>query len=114
MFWQLAYFVFLSTTLVVPFAAGRVLLCRIRSGATSLRRSIGLYALAVIAPPVLYLGVFFAAVGIEELTGTALIPEEIARSLLLGVAFGLLVWLLALLIFAMAAFRAARPPASRS
>ena len=109
-FWQIAYLGVVLAILFVPFAAGRLLLRRLRSGAIGRLRSIGLYALVVLAPAALYLGVFFAVVGIEELTGSALIPEEIGRSLLLVVGFGLLVWLLALVIYAIVAYRAARLP----
>lgn len=108
LFWQIVYWGVLLAILVVPFAAGRVLLRRLRSGAVGRLWSIGLYALATLAPPALYLSVFFALVGIEELTGSALIPEEIGRSLLLVVSFGLLVWLLALVIYVIGAYRATR------
>lgn len=110
--WQVVYAGFLLAILIVPFMAGRVLLRRIRSAASTRLRSIGLYALVVLTPPALYLGAFFVFVGIEELTGSALIPEEIGRSLLLVVGFGLLVWLLALVIFMIAACRTARSTGS--
>lgn len=91
--------------LIVPVAAGRTLLRRTRAGVISRLKGIGLYALTVLSPTLLYLGVFFAMVGIEELTGKAVIPEEIGRSLLVVVGFGLLVWLSALVIYIIAAFR---------
>jgi len=103
LFWQALYVGFLLAILIVPVAAGRALLRRTRAGVISRLKGVGLYALAVLSPPFLYLGMFFAMVGIEELTGAAIIPEEIARSLLLVVGFGLLVWILALVIYAIAA-----------
>jgi hypothetical protein len=107
-FWQFFYVGFLLAILIVPVAAGRVLLRRTRAGAISGLKGFWLFALAVLSPSLLYLGVFFALVGIEELTGGALIPEEIGRSLLFVVGFGLLVWLLSMLIYAIVAFRAVR------
>jgi hypothetical protein len=89
--WQLFYVGFLLAILIVPVAAGRVLLRRTRTGAIGRLQGVGLYALAVLSPPLLYLGVFFAMVGIEELTGATIIAEEIGRALLLVVGFGLLV-----------------------
>ncbi len=107
-FWQMFYVGFLLTILIVPVVAGRALLRRTRAGAISRLKGVGLYALRVLSPTLLYLGVFFAMVGIEELTGSAIIPEEIGRSLLIVVGFGLLVWLLALVIYVIAALRAVR------
>jgi hypothetical protein len=107
-FWQLFYVVFLLAILIVPVVAGRVLLRRTRNGTISGLMGFLLFALVVLSPSLLYLGVFFAMVGIEELTGAAIIPEEVGRSLLLVLGFGLLVWLLASVIYAIVAFRAAR------
>ena len=104
-FWQVFYVGFLLAILIVPVVAGRVLLRRSRAGAIGRLKGVGFYALAVLSPILLYLGVFFAMVGIEELTGKAIIPEEIGRSLLIVVGFGLLVWLSALVIYIIAAFR---------
>ena len=98
----------LVAILGVPVAAWHFLLPRIRGGTISSLRGFGLYALASLSPTILYLGFFFALVGIEELTGAALIPEEMGRSLLLLLAFGLFVWLWAVLFFAIAATRARR------
>ena len=96
----------LVAILVVPVVAWHVLLPRMRAGTISPLRGFGLYALASLSPTMLYLGFFFALVGIEELTGAALIPEGVGRSLLLVLAFGLFGWLCAALSFAIAASRA--------
>jgi hypothetical protein len=101
--------VWLAATLAVPVVAWRALLPRMRAGTISSLRGFALYALAALSPTMLYLGFFFAMVGLEELTGAALISEGTGRILLFVLAFGLFVWLCAVLSFAIAARRANRP-----
>ena len=79
---------------------------RVRAGRMGKLKAIALYGIAALAPTALYVAFFFALVGIEELTGAALIPEGMGRSFLFVVGFGLLVWLLVLIPFAVMIARA--------
>lgn len=94
--------------IAVAVLAWRHLLRRIRSRAISRRKGFGLFALAVLTPALLCLGLMLALIGIEELTGLALIQEEIARSLLPVMAFGVLVWMAASVLFLLAVIRKGR------
>ena len=62
----------------------------------ALLRYVGL----VVAPIVGYACIFALAVGIDELTPYSIVSEEIARSFVLAVVLGALVWLLGTAIFA--------------
>lgn len=105
-FWQIVYFAFLAAVLGVPIMMCRAALRRVRTGRMGRLKAFVLCGLAAISPTALYVGIFFALVGIEELTRAALIPEEIGRSFLIVVGFGLLVWLLVLIPFAVLIARA--------
>ncbi|MBT5032480.1 MAG: hypothetical protein HOM55_09330 [Proteobacteria bacterium] len=62
----------------------------VKSGKTSKKKAIGLYAGYTITLIILYGSVFMALVGIEELTHTAIIGEGYARTLatvIVGVTF---------------------------
>ncbi len=89
--------------LLVPLAVFARQLRNVRRGRRS--RLGGTLAFAVFAslPVVLYVGVFMALVGIEELTGTALIDEGYARSLLIVAVGGLGAVALGTLLFAVVA-----------
>jgi hypothetical protein len=97
--WSSAYILFLIATVSAPIVAIRAGLRRIRSGRIGRLKGFLLYGLAALSPTVVYVALFFALVGIEELTGAALIAEEVGRSFLIVIGFGLLVWLLALIPF---------------
>ena len=105
-FWQIVYLGALAAVVGVPIAVLLKALRRVRSGRISKLKAIALYGLAALAPTALYVAFFFSLVGLEELTGAALIPEEMGRSFLFVVGFGLLVWLLALIPFAVLIARA--------
>ena len=107
--WQLAYFAFVVAVIGVPIVAIRALLRKMRSGRISKLMGFVIYGVVALSPTALYALLFFSLVGIEEMTGAALIPEGIARTFLIVVGFGLLVWLLALLSFAVVAARANIP-----
>jgi len=104
--WQFAYLGFLAAFLAVPVAAFLKAQRGVRLGRMSKLKAVLLYALGSLAPTVLYVALFFSLVGIEELTGAALIPEEIGRSFLIVVGLGLAVWLLALVPCAVLIVRA--------
>jgi hypothetical protein len=105
-FWQVVYFAALAAIVGVPIAVLFMALRRVRAARTGKWKAIALYGLAALAPSALYVAFFFALVGIEELTGAALIPEGMGRSFLFVVGFGLLVWLLVLIPFAVLIARA--------
>ena len=98
--WQVVYLGSIAAIVAVPIAVLFMALRRVRTGRIGKLKAIALYGLAALSPTVLYVAFFFALVGIEELTGAALIAEEIGRSFLIVVGFGLLVWLLVLIPFA--------------
>ena len=68
-------------------------------GKHSKRKSIFLHAVYTSAPVLLYVGVFAALVGIEELTELAIIGEGFARSLALVVVGGVGVTIMSTLVF---------------
>jgi len=70
---------------------------RILTKPAALLRYIGI----VVAPIVGYAGVFGLALGIEALTPYSVVSEEAARSFVLAVVLGALVWLLGTSIFAL-------------
>lgn len=98
---------------LVPMAAGTVLLRRTRAGSIGRGRGIGLYAAIAISPTVLFAAGLLTTVGIETWTDRALIREEMARSALLVVGFGLAVWLVSLIVYVIAVFRGVHPSPRR-
>ena len=74
---------------------------KVKAGKSTKGKAIGIYAAYTIAPVILYGAVFFALVGVEELTNTAIIGEGYARSLLFVIAGGVAVVLLATLVFSL-------------
>jgi hypothetical protein len=105
---QFFYPAVLLASLFVPVVAGRALLRRVRAGAVGPAKSVGIYALAVLSPSLLYVAIVFALIGAEEVTGLALVPEEMARALLLVVGFGLAVWLLSMATYLVSIARQTR------
>ena len=73
----------------------------VKASKTSKARAIGLYAIYAAAPIILYGAVFMALVGIEELSGKALVGEGYARSLLLVIGGGLVVTAATTLLFSL-------------
>lgn len=71
-----------------------------RAGLLSKGAAIGRFAFVALLPTIAYLGLFFAMVGLEEVSGAALIPEEMGRGLFLWLGFGLAAWLAGLTTFA--------------
>jgi hypothetical protein len=105
-FWQFVYFGVLLAVLALPAFVFIVQLGRVRAGFCGKWKAFLLSGLAALAPTALYVGFFFALVGLEEVTGAALIAEGIGRSFLIVVGFGLLVWLLVFIPFAVLIARA--------
>ena len=105
-FWQIVYLGALAAVVGVPIGILFMALRRVRAGRIGNLKAIALYGLAALSPTVLYVVFFFSLVGLEELTGAALIPEGMGRSFLFVVGFGLLVWLLVLIPFAVMIARA--------
>lgn len=108
MYWQIVYLGAVAAIVGVPVAILLTALGRVRAGRTGKLKAFVLGGLAALSPTALYVAFFFALVGIEELTGAALIAEGMGRSFLIVVGFGLLVWLLVLIPFA-ALIARARP-----
>ena len=104
--WQILYLGFVAGILAVPILVCRAALGRVRAGRTGKLKAFVFYGLAALSPTALYVAFFFALVGIEELTGSALVSEGMGRSFLIVVGFGLLVWLLVLIPFTVLIARA--------
>ncbi|MBI4166931.1 MAG: hypothetical protein HY508_14485 [Acidobacteria bacterium] len=104
--WQVSHFGFVAAIVVVPIAVFLSGLRRVRAGRAGKLKAFVTCWLAALSPTALYVAFFFALVGIEELSGAALIAEEIGRSFLIVVGFGLGVWLLVLISFAVLMARA--------
>jgi len=106
MFWQIVYLGALAAVVGVPVVILLKALRKVRAGRSGRLKAFVLYGLAALSPTVLYVAFFFALVGIEELTGAALIAEGMGRSFLIVVGFGLMVWFLVLIPFAVVIARA--------
>ena len=76
----------------------------LKTGKNTKIKAIGLYAAYTIMPIILYGAVFITLVGIEELTNTAIISEEYARSLLFVIIGGIAVTIVTTLIFSIVVF----------
>lgn len=72
---------------------------RVKNRALTKGRAFGYYAGLVISPVAIYAIFFLGLVGVEEVTETAIITEGMARSGLILTGFGLVVWLVSLIIF---------------
>ena len=70
-------------TLLAPFASFVWQFHRVRRGLISRLKAIVLYAAYSTVPVLMYFGIFFALVGIEELLNTSLVGEGYARSLMI-------------------------------
>ena len=76
----------------------------LKTGKNTKIKAIGLYAAYTIMPIILYGAVFITLAGIEELTNTAIISEEYARSLLFVIAGGIAVTIVTTLILSIVVF----------
>ena len=76
----------------------------LKTGKNTKIKAIGLYVTYMIVPIILYGVVFITLVGIEELTNTAIINEEYARSLLFLIVGGIAVTIVTTLVFSIVVF----------
>lgn len=104
----------LLAIVALPWVSFAALLRRVRRGALKRGRAIAAQAGAGICPTLGFTLFFFGLVGIEEVTGAALVPEGLGRSFLILVALGLLVWLVSTFAFVTAVFLAGRRGAPES
>lgn len=86
--------------LIVPIYTFVVLLRRVKHKVLSRARAFAYYLGWVSSPIALFILLFLGAVGVEEVTGIALVTEGLGRGLLILLALGLAVWLLASMVFA--------------
>lgn len=100
--------VFALLILATPVCGFAVFRCRVRRDGLSRSRAFLYFSLTAFAPLALYVLLLLVLVGVEELTGTALVTEGLARGTVPLVAAGLLVWLVAELVFALALFMGGR------
>ncbi len=89
--------------LCVPVLAFAWQYRKVRRGTRSRLKATLLYAIFSAVPVLLYVGVFLVLVGVEELTGSALIGEAYARSLVIVAIGGLGVVAIGSLLFAVVA-----------
>jgi len=83
---------------------------RLKRGVLKKSRAFRRYALLVITPLILYVLLFFALVGFEELTAIGVITEGLARSFPISVGLGLATWLASLIVFGVALVFIRIPP----
>jgi hypothetical protein len=75
---------------------------RVKQKVLTKTRAFLYYTGLVISPVAIYTIFFLGLVGLEEVSKTAIITEELARSFLILIGLGLVVWLVSLIIFGMA------------
>lgn len=96
--------------LLVPLAVCAHQYLRVRGGRRTRRAAILRCAVFSVLPVVLYVGLFLALVGVEELTGVALVGEGYARTLPLAAVAGLGLALFATLCLTLLLLFLRRPP----
>ena len=87
---------------LVPIYGFIALRRRVKRRVLSKRRAFLYYAGIVIAPVVVYVIFFLGLVGLEEMSDGAIVSEGLARSVVILTGFGLVVWLLSLVVFGIA------------
>jgi hypothetical protein len=88
--------------LLMPVYGFVVLRRRVKHEVLSKVRAFLYYTGLVISPVAIFTFVFLGLVGLEEASKTAIITEGLARSVLILIGLGLVVWLVSLIIFGMA------------
>jgi hypothetical protein len=78
----------------IPIGCASWIFIRTRTSQIPMRKALLRGALLSLLPLAIYVGLFFSLIGLEELTGKALVGEGLARSFLIVVGAGLTVWLL--------------------
>ena len=92
------YEVFMLVVPVYGFIAFRR---RVKQKVLTKARAFLYYTGLVISPVAIYTVLFLGLIGIEEVTKVAIITEGLARSVFILVGFGLVVWLVSMIIFGM-------------
>ena len=95
--------------LVVPIYTFITLLLRVKRGVMEKLRAIRYFACIVIIPVILYGLFFFVLVNLEEIAQINLITEGLARSFLVVIGTGLIIWLVTLIIFGVSLVFLRRP-----
>lgn len=90
-----------TAMVILPVVAFVSLRKRIRCGGLSKRGAMVRYAAMVVAPIVGYAVAFGLALGAEAVFPLSLLSEEMARSFVLALVLGVLVWLLAMAVFSL-------------
>ena len=85
--------------LLVPVPAFVIFRRRCKDRVLTKVRALACYAGAVISPVVIYTVLLFVLVGADEVAGTAMITEGLARSAPVLIGLGLAVWLVATAVF---------------
>ena len=88
--------------LLVPVCGFIVFRRRVKHKVLTKARAFLYYTGLVISPVAIYTIFFLGLVGLEEVSQAAIITEELARSSLILIGLGLVVWLVSLIIFGMA------------
>ena len=86
---------------VLPVFAFVSLRKKIRNDGMAKRSALVRYAGIVVTPILGYALAFGLALGVEAVSPFSVVPEEVARSFLLAVVLGVLIWLLSIMIFAL-------------
>jgi hypothetical protein len=84
---------------IVSIAAFVWQLNRVRRGLSSRFKGIVLYAVYSFFPALMYVGIFFGLVGLEELLNTSLIGEGYARSVMIVGGGGIALVILGTIVF---------------
>jgi len=87
---------------VLPPYGFIVLRKRVKEGMLTKPRAFLYYAGLVLAPIILYAAFFFLLVGLEEVTRLAIVTEGLARTFLLAVGIGVVLWLVCTVVFGVA------------
>lgn len=90
-----------TAMVILPVVAFVSLRKRIRDGGLSKRGALVRYAAMVVAPIAGYAAAFGLALGGEAIFSLSVVSEELARSFVLAVVLGMLVWLLAIAVFSL-------------
>lgn len=88
--------------LLVPIYGFIAFRQRVKHNVLTKTRAFLYYTGLVISPVVIYTVFFLSLVGLEEVAKTTIITEELARSVLILIGLGLVVWLVSLIIFGLA------------
>ena len=83
----------------MPIYAFITLRRRVKRGMLAKVRAFWYYVGIVVAPIIFYVVFFFGLIGVGEVAHVGLIPESLGRSFLLVTGLGVIIWLVASIIF---------------